>query len=142
MADFRDATVPDRWVGVPQSKLESLFGFVADPYTQDWEHEHADASRIAEFVAAYDSPGLTDDERFALMALCISSAHDAFDSEALANTTWQRIHDLLVANRDLHAYTIHYWCCADATCEDEMFTLTPRMRDVWAAAFDSEPRGK
>ena len=141
MVGFKDASVPDRWFRIPQPKLEALFGFVADPYTQDWEHEHADGSRVAEFAAAYDASALDDDERFALMALCISSAHDAFDSGTLADSTWQRIHDILVANRDLHAYTIHYWCCPDATCDDEMFTLTPRMRDVWTAAFDSEPRG-
>ena len=141
MVGFKDASVPDRWFRVPQPKLESVFGFVATPYTQDWEHEHADGSRLAEFFAAYDSADLTDDERFALMALCISSAHDALDTGLLTDAIWQRIHDALVANRELHTYTILYWCCADATCDDEMFTLTPRMRDVWAAAFDSEPRG-
>jgi len=141
MVSFKNATVPDHWVRVPQPKLEALFGFVADPYTQDWEYEHADGSRIAEFVAAYELPDLSDDERFALMALCMSSAHDAFDSGTLADATWERIHELLVANRELHACTILDWCCADATCDNEMFTLTPRMREVWAAAFDSESRG-
>ncbi|TWU50753.1 hypothetical protein Poly51_40460 [Rubripirellula tenax] len=140
MVSFRDAVVPDRFVGSPVT-LEAMFGFNTNPYTQDWELEHADASRLSEFLAAYNAPALTDDDRFALMALCVASAHDALDSGTLTDDQWSRICSILIANRTLHAFTIHDWCCPDATCEDEMHTLTPRMRDVWAAAFDSEPRG-
>jgi hypothetical protein len=40
---------------------------------QDWEHEVADADRIHEFIAAYQSGQLDDDERFTLMELIIQS---------------------------------------------------------------------
>lgn len=71
------------------------------------------------------------------MALIVASAHDALDFHGLDAGLWRRIHDLLAADADIHARTIHYWCCADATRDDEYFTLSPRMREVWRAAFDS-----
>jgi hypothetical protein len=140
MVSFKDAVVPDRFVGAPAT-LDAMFGFDADPYSQDWELERADASRLTEFLAAYDTPALTDDDRFALMALCIASAHDAFDGGTLTDDQWSRVCSILIADCELHAFTIHDWCCPDATCDDEMHTLTPKMRDVWTAAFDSGPRG-
>ncbi|MCP5384447.1 MAG: hypothetical protein H6913_07510 [Altererythrobacter sp.] len=43
---------------------------------QDWEFEVADANRIDEFLSAYQSQELTDDERFTLMEMIIQSFED------------------------------------------------------------------
>lgn len=136
MVDFRNATVADRFTTAAAIKrLNSLLGLPADPYRQDWEIEVSDGARLPEFVDHYDQCPLNDDERFALMSLIVASAHDALDSQALDASLWDRIHNLLVRDADLHAYTIHYWCCSDASCDDECFTLTSRMRAVWRSAF-------
>ena len=104
---------------------------------QDWEIEQSDGRRLMEFIDAYDTLVLDDDERFALMGLIVASSHDALDFYGLTNSQWRLVHDRLVADASLHASTIYYWCCVDATCDDECFTLTPRMRLVWNAAFGS-----
>lgn len=136
MVDFRTATVTDRFpTAAAIERLDSILGFSSDQYSQDWEIELADGTRLREFVELYHTGHLDNDERFTLMALIVASAHDAIDSQTLEADMWDRIHNLLVRDADLHAHTIHYWCCADATCENECFTLTPRMRAVWISAF-------
>lgn len=138
MVDFRNATVPDCYVTAEATDyLDGVFGLQPDPQCQDWEIELSDGSRLGEFVDFYRSSRLSDDQRFALMALIVSSAHDALDLHCLDDRLWASVHDLLVADAGLHACTIHYWCCTDAADEDEYFTLTSRIRAVWKAAFGS-----
>lgn len=136
MSDFRKVAVPDRYVTREATDhLEGVFGLERDPYCQDWEIELSDGSRLREFVDFYCSAELSDDERFALMALIVASAHDALDITGLDDGLWDVIHNLLVAGFEVHASMIHDWCCPEATNEDECFTLTPRMRAVWKASF-------
>ncbi|EMI24853.1 hypothetical protein RESH_04570 [Rhodopirellula europaea SH398] len=130
--------MPERWIGTSEcARLNALLSISTDAQCQDWQYIASDGLRLAEFVAAYHLPQLNDDDRFALMALIVSSAHDALDRGILNAELWSDIQCLLVTDATLHAHTILYWCVADATCDDEMFTLTPRMRAVWNAAFDS-----
>lgn len=121
------------------TRLNSILGFQHDPVEQDWEIERSDGTRLNDFLDVYRSNKLTEDEEFMLMGLIVASAHDALDFHSLTDKEWQAIHDLLVAKSQLHASTIYYWCCADATCVDECFTLTPLMRRVWQDAFPHEP---
>lgn len=120
------------------NRLDAEFGFSPDAYMQDWEIELSDGKRLQEFLNAYSTLDLDDDERFALMALIVASAHDALDFHGMGPDQWQPIHDLLVAARQLHASTIYYWCCVDATCADECFTLSANMRDVWNDVFPTK----
>lgn len=115
-------------------RLDAIFGFSSNAYSQDWDIEFADGARLAEFVSTYSNLIMDDDERFALMTLIIASAHDALDFHNMGEAEWRTIHDLLVADFLLHASTIYYWCCVDATCMDECFTLSPLMRAVWNEA--------
>jgi len=138
MASFLHASVPDRWIGTPEcARLNALLSITVEPQCQDWQYIASDGLRLDDFVAAYRLPQLNDDDRFALMALVVSSAHDALDRGILNTELWSEIHRILVSDATLHCHTMLYWCVADATCDDEMFTLTPRMRAVWNAAFDS-----
>ncbi|MEM8672222.1 MAG: hypothetical protein AAGG48_32205, partial [Planctomycetota bacterium] len=116
-------------------RLDSIFGFSPDAYSQDWDVELADGSRLTEFVSAYCSVALDDDERFTLMTLIVASAHDALEFHDMGEAEWRTVHDLLVADFSLHASTIYYWCCVDATCMDECFTLSPLIRVVWNDAM-------
>lgn len=48
---------------------------------QDWEYEVADANRVAEFLVAYYSGELSEDEKFTLMAMLLQSSCDAIDED-------------------------------------------------------------
>lgn len=138
MVDFRTAVVVDRYpTAAAIERLDSILGFSPNNYSQDWDIELSDGTRLLEFVDLYDLGRLDEDERFTLMTLIVASADHALNSHGLDGELWDRIHNLLVKDAEIHADTVHYWCCAAATCDDECFTLTPRMRDVWTAAFDS-----
>ena len=86
-------------------RLDGLFAFPHDPYRQDWEIELSDGSRLEEFFIAYESQELTEDERFALMALVVASAHDALDFHNLTDGQWQIVHELLVRDSHIHTFT-------------------------------------
>ena len=140
MVDFRSASPTDRFV-VPaaRDRLNAQLGFTPDPRMQDWEIELSDGARLREFVDSYTTLDLNDDERFALMALIVASADDALDFDHPIDDLWPKIHELLIRDRDLHESTIHYWCCPDATSLEGQFLITPRIRSVWDAAFNSKP---
>jgi hypothetical protein len=130
---------PDRLAtGAAHLRLNAVFGFSPDAYSQDWDVELADGERLLEFVDAYSRLELSDDERFALMELIVASAHDALDFHGMSDGQWRLVHDLIVADSHLHACTIYYWCCVNASCQDECFTLTSRMRDAWNDAHDAD----
>lgn len=119
-------------------RLDAIFGFSPDAYSQDWDVELADGTRLAEFVSTYANLTLDDDERFTLMTLIVASAHDALHFHDMGEAEWRPIHDLLVADFSLHASTIYYWCCVGATCVDECFTISPLMRAVWNDAMGDD----
>jgi hypothetical protein len=83
--------VPEHlWRYPTRAAIDALalkFGFSNTPQIQDWAWEAADSDRIDEFIAAYKSGQLNDDERFALMETIIQSFEDL--GEALyADTRW------------------------------------------------------
>jgi hypothetical protein len=47
---------------------------------QDWSWEVADATRLDEFLAVYQTASLTDDERFTLMEVLLQSFEDRAQS--------------------------------------------------------------
>jgi hypothetical protein len=96
---------------------------------QDWEWEVADADRIDEFVAAYQSGQLDDDERFTLMETIIQSFEDL--GEALhVDARWQTVIELLNAHIKLHAYTVWYWANPDEDHYESHWTVTPSLRQI------------
>jgi hypothetical protein len=86
-------------------------------WSQDWELEVTDASRIGEFCRYYEESALTIEEKFALMALIVAS----FDDYLQATPSKQHdpsfeawIERLLRENFVLHSYTVEYWSVLDA----------------------------
>ena len=130
------AEPPDRF-GTREAvaRLNAILCFDHDPFMQDWEIERSDGARLSEFIAAYTNLTLSDDDQFTLMGLIVASADDALKFHDLADEQWQTIKKLLVAKSWLHSSTIYDWCCADAICYDECFTLTSYMREVWNISF-------
>ncbi len=99
------------------------------PEMQDWQWEVADAGRIDEFIAAYRSGQLDDDERFTIMETIIQSFEDL--GEALhSDIRWQTVVDLLGANIKLHAKTVWYWAMPDeGDCENH-WTVSSSLRQI------------
>ncbi|MCC9641630.1 hypothetical protein LOC71_05040 [Rhodopirellula sp. JC740] len=141
MVAFKPDEPPARYpTAAAIERLDAVFGFSPDTYSQDWHLELADGARLAEFVSTYANLAMDDDERFTLMTLIVASAHDALDFHDMGEAQWRPIHDLLVTDFSLHASTIYYWCCVDATCMDECFTLSSLMRSVWNDALADDAR--
>ena len=103
---------------------------------QDWEYEVADADRIDEFLAAYDSGELSDDEKFTLMAMLLQSFLNAIDEgKNFLATTWNHFLNLLERDIDIHIYLVWYWSSvdkheADIDNPDYMFSISPFMRTI------------
>lgn len=98
---------------------------------QDWEYEIADPSRIDEFLDAYISSQLTDDERFTLMETIIHSA-ESHPLPLEDQHRWSEILQLLRASVELHACTIHYWSTFETRDPADCFRVTPSMRALVA----------
>ena len=115
-------------------KLAARFGLPNDPGMQDWEHQVSDEARIDEFLAAYETAGLSDDEKFTLMEMIIDS-FEAFahvGGDLSSDSRWQRTLAILNKNISLHAYSVWYWSCLEAANEDEMFYTSPFIRQILA----------
>jgi hypothetical protein len=96
---------------------------------QDWEWEVADPDRIDEFLRAYRSGDLNDDERFTLMEMIIQSFEDAPDAPE-TDSRWGEVLELLAKRIDLHISTVGYWAATDVEGLDEAWLVTPSMRRV------------
>ncbi|MGA3599133.1 hypothetical protein [Lysinibacillus agricola] len=48
-----------------------------DEFSQDWEYEVSDSSKVGEFLYAYKNIELNKEEKFALMMIIIASYNDA-----------------------------------------------------------------
>lgn len=125
--------VPEHlWRYPTRTAIDALalrFNFPNTHLMQDWEWEVADSDRIDEFMAAYQSEQLDDDERFTLMETIIQSFEDL--GEALnADVRWQTVVDLLDVNIKLHAYTVWYWADPDEADPENYWTVTPSLRRI------------
>jgi len=99
------------------------------PYSQDWEYELADSSRIIEFLLFYEKHLLTNDEKYALMALIISSYDDSLSEGNTQENVWNKIRINLLKDFKLHKNTISYWALEENELED-CFSVTPLMREI------------
>jgi hypothetical protein len=113
-------------------KLAAIFSLPIDPYSQDWQWEVADPTRIPEFLGEYKNGTLTDDEKFTLLEILLQS----FEESALdlkSNAHWYELLKLIGNNYKLHEYTVWYWSAADAKTKDEQWIITPYMRELYAS---------
>jgi hypothetical protein len=108
--------------------LAARFSLGRDPYMQDWEWEVADPERLDEFLAAYDLPELTEDERFVLAEVIIQSFEDS-PADLEHDSRWRTVLDRLDRSIAIHAHTVWYWSCGDEALED-CWRVTPYLRLV------------
>ena len=109
--------------------LASRFKLRNDPGMQDWEYEVADPNRIDEFISAYESGELSDDEKFTLMETIIQSFEE-LDSHLNIDNRWKNILGILRENINLHSYTIWYWSFADTDQEKDRPKVSSYMRKI------------
>lgn len=126
-------TVPEHlWRFPTAAAITSLiqrFDFHYDESMQDWEWMVSDSDRIGEFVDACTSGDLTDDERFTLMQTILQSCEDRMEPLE-EQQRWSDVIQLLRDNVELHAHTIYYWSCMDTENDDEVWRVTPFVRQI------------
>ncbi len=90
--------------------LNSKLRLPATGDEQDWDIELADKNRIEEFVDYLTTESLTDEQKFALMALIIASYEVLLVSiNKLYTPLWHRIAITLVSEKQLYQPIIDYW---------------------------------
>lgn len=99
------------------------------PFTQDWEYEVADDTRINEFLSCYESKILNEEEKFALMIVIIESLNDAIEKSDVSEPILRKAKELLLKNIAIHTNTILYWSLEGEDLED-CFAITPFIRCV------------
>ncbi len=109
--------------------LAKRFRLPNSPQMQDWPWEVADAERLDEFLDAYESGGLSDDERFTLVEIVLQSFDDLGQRSGL-DARWQRALDVLDRDVDLHAYSIWYWSDLENENGNEKWLVTPSIRRI------------
>lgn len=108
--------------------LAQRFNLLYDHFMQDWEYEVADPNRIDEFIDAYLSNELNEDEKFALMETILQSFEES--SKTLdSDQQWNTILQLLEDNLDIHATTICYWACGNSAYT-LCWRITPDLRNI------------
>jgi hypothetical protein len=98
-------------------------------WMQDWEHIVADYKDINRYFETYMA-STDDDIRFALMALIVETSNEGWDVGWIAEI-WPKVKQLLTDNFWLHEYTIYYWCYSLSNDIEDMFLISPYMRDLW-----------
>ncbi|GED58709.1 hypothetical protein ABER61_22425 [Brevibacillus formosus] len=100
-----------------------------DEFSQDWQYEVANTSRIDEFLFFYENGQLECDEKFVLMIVVISSFNDLLSEKEMEFTIWEQIRRNLVRDSEIHMNTILYWSRLEEEVEDS-WEITPYMREV------------
>jgi hypothetical protein len=125
-------TVPDHlWRFSTRTAIDSLaqrFGLPNDPQMQDWQWEVADPARLDEFLTAYETAALPDDERFVLMEMILQSFDDT-DQVPHGSVSWSRIEQALDRNIAIHIHTVWYWSCVGDDLADA-FRIAAFVRNV------------
>ncbi len=111
-------------------KFNRLLNFTEDQYSQDWEHECAAPLRVKEFIDCYHENTNTDDEKFTLMALILSSFDVYFDEHPEDSRTWEALKSILLSDMSLHKDHIEYYSCVDTEVEEEWFSITSLVRTL------------
>jgi hypothetical protein len=99
-------------------------------YSQDWEYEVADSSRVAEFIHFYENVALNIEEKFALMTVIVSSYNDAIEEGKTDNIISDKIKYHLSHDINIHKHTILNWALLDEESIEDCYPITPLMREV------------
>lgn len=112
------------------NKFNELLNINEDQYNQDWEHECADFIRVEEFIVCYHKNANTDDEKFTLMGLILSSFEGYHEKYPKEPKVWEELKSILLSEEELHQDHIEYYSCLDTEIEEEWFPITLLIRNL------------
>jgi hypothetical protein len=112
--------------------LAARFGLEYSDRMQDWEWEVADVDRFGEFLDAYCSATLPDEQRASLMEMLIQCVEEMDEPSKFASS-WSAIEPLLITRAGLHRPSIAYWAKLGEIDPVAKFRVSPAMRRVWTA---------
>ncbi|MCG7410890.1 hypothetical protein MH117_26255 [Paenibacillus sp. ACRRX] len=128
---------------VTKSAIEGLVKKVKlpapDEFSQDWEFEVSDSSRITEFLYVYENIDLNKDEKFALMIIIISSFNDAIVEGKAQENSASLIRYYLLQDIGIHKNTVYYWSMLDEDDLEICHAVSSFMREI---AFIAELDGQ
>ena len=128
---------------VTKSAIEGLVKKVKlpapDEFTQDWEYEVSDSSRITEFLYAYENIELNKEEKFALMIIIISSFNDAIVEGKAEENSASLIRYHLLQDISIHKNTIYYWSMLDEEDMENCHAVTAFIKEIaYVAELDGQ----
>ncbi|MCP4269870.1 MAG: hypothetical protein GY777_30575 [Candidatus Brocadiaceae bacterium] len=127
-------SIPEHLWRFPERKaIDSLaqrFNLSNTPDMQDWEWQVADPERIDEFIYAYLSEELSDDEKFILMEIILQSFADS-DLTLEGNIKWELTLRLIEENLKRHAFTIWYWGDFEENEEPDRQDVDPYIKSLF-----------
>jgi hypothetical protein len=115
--------------------LAKEFSYPNDSYMQDWEYEVAVLSDIEKYFTKYAATNVPD-IRFTLAKMMLETSNENSEFDWLS-AVWPRLRQLLLANFELHEYTIFYWCSFESENIDDTFYISPYMRQLWNEVINS-----
>ena len=127
--------------------LVSRFGLKPpEPYDQDWEIcVEVPLETVPHMLEDLERAELDQDVRYTIGAVLLARFDDLFsigyawsvaDIE-LRDVFWPRFVRALRSHHRLFRPEIERWSCAEATCEDEEFSISPHLRLAMAVTSTS-----
>ena len=102
-----------------------VLGIPYEPWMQDWPLEAADHERVEEFLRHYHGADRPEVRR-GIVAVILCSLDKAFAAGPLPAVLLERAATVLKKHPEL----LEYWLCPEAKSEDEMFPITPWIRQL------------
>lgn len=111
-------------------KVANLFSYTIHPDDQDWTYTIAEPHMIDNYIAAYDIEITDEESKFTLMEIIIQSLNDQGSSKQIKKK-WPSVKRLLDKDFALHQYTVYYWCSWDVEDENNLWEVSPVLREYW-----------
>lgn len=116
------------------SILQEKYGVMPpDKYDQDWEFTAGDSKHTEDYIDFYHKYSLTLFQKSDMINMIIQGFDDLIEEELdldSLNRIWDRIKDILLAEKQIHYQTIEYWSCIDIELEEDRFSVSKYIREL------------
>ncbi len=118
--------------GVSEKMLSDRLGLYWEESIQDWEFTVSDSRRLSSFLKIYQTELDNDDDKFTLMGLIVSSFDDGIsEADIEMKELWGICRTILEKECILHFSIIKYWSLLEEKETENVFSITPYMREIW-----------
>lgn len=100
---------------------------------QDWDVEFANPDKLNEYLSFYqkNENNLSEDEKFALMALIWASYDDYLSIQEKEKVDfWNRIKELVASEQIIFSDLIKYWSVENEKNSEMFYHITPLARNL------------